>query len=140
MSPLFPYTTLFRSQRRKLRISVDGSLRLDAAGLCFALAEVAKAGHFKRIRSGAAVHCPNGVAEGPLTLAAPHDTVNRVTTDVVFRERLPKRLHFGIVKTKRARFLARQRYFLQAVNALQVAAKNIFIPTEDLHASRPRLR
>src|SRR5439155_9341162 len=92
------------------------------------------------IRSSAAMHRPERVAKGPLTLASPHQSINGITPRVILRKSPPKRLHFRVMKAKRPRFLARQSYFLQALNTLEIAPKNIFVPAKRLHPARTRLR
>ena len=80
------------------------------------------------------------VAEGALALASPHDSVNGITADVVFCQRLPESLYFGVMETKRTCLLAGERHLLQRRNPFEVASKDIFIPAENLHAPRLCLR
>src|SRR5262249_48949545 len=54
--------------------------------------------------------------------------------------RLPKSLHLWIVKAERARLLPGERNLLQALDALKVIAKDVFVPAEDFHAARLCLR
>src|SRR5690242_17161272 len=119
----------------QLGVAFDGTLHVDSPGFCFALAELAKARDLQGICMCSAMRSTNGVAERALPLASPHNAVQWIAAHVIFCQRMPKRLYFGVMETQSARFLARERDLLQSVNALQVTAKNVFVPTESFHAA-----
>src|SRR5262249_44504935 len=87
------------------------------------------------IARGAAMTRSERVAQRSLALAAPHETIHRIAARIVLSERLPECLHFRIVKAERGRLFGGERNFLKALDAVEVVAKNIFIPAEGLHAS-----
>src|SRR5207244_2761396 len=77
-------------KRSESGVAFDGSLYLDAAGLCLTLAEITEAGDFKGIRSSAAMRRAASMSERALALASPQNPVNGRISQVIFRKILPK--------------------------------------------------
>src|SRR5262249_4141657 len=103
------------------------------------LTERAEARDLKRIMVSAAGRGADGVAEGPLAFAAPHDAIDGIAAQIVFGQRLPEGLQPGIVEADGGGALAGERDFQKRLQTVEVASEGILIPAKNLHAARMRL-
>ena len=124
---------------RKLRESLPGAIDVDALlpggfGAILAEARHATAG------AGAAMVRPQHTPERPLALAAPHQPVDVVRSEVVPDESQPEVAGIRIARAGKRRTRARQHDLARLFESRHVAGNHVLEPGDDFHAAlmRPR--